>query len=1035
MNQPQPNNHTPRAPLDLWTITATEFFNLIESFKKIAASLDLSLTFVGQLCTVEGHVFQLVVGDAKPAYPSRPFATPPRSLAYANAGMLMADAVRKLQLVSASRILRQTDGTSRWSVILPHGLEVVAWVKPQTENEPEKPAEPAQEGGEGTDSAPTPETPPCGQPGEESTPPESEVATVKDPYRELAARMLSKPPEDVTEVEREIAKFASHWPRVHGQEVTLDDWMNATTTLALQASATATYANTPTAPPEPGKVAAGKTPPAFPAFLMDSPNDSTVIRSSECWRAALEENRDTERETLAATEKWMLTALKSPDLAEVFIEGGGMETELVPEFGFTDKHSDPYTIRDYFSEHGIPLVPQPDENAAEGESQESEEVIWASFSFSYRSHTPPIGEFVLVSEHWEEVKSAITNVPPAEVERHLLTAREYSGSNKNYSPMNDPDFGFGEQFQGARTLREFFVANGMPVPPEPDGNGGGGEPTPPPPSPPSSDEKFAALASLEGNAIAEGSTVETIAGTAPPNPPENFAAAGKSTPDIFTQAAATLTNKPVEEVTSKERDAVHTLIRSIPCTPVRSPFDANPTSGDSHPPSTATDTGENTAAPKQSKEIANPNHSPKEMQSLQTVQTEGEGTTLLPYQPRDVASGINFHNTFPHHSPTVSGCTVLAGIGASTGIDTGDEPSRTLYGILRERDKAQVLAAAKLGEDAKRVVAPNGAFRAAFTPKTRDPYQRDTPATKPNDPAHNPLSEPALLANSIIEDAFRQGPEAVAALKHVLNKWQTDFARLKGRADAVDATIAASAVILLSHPRPVPEEPAALTHAEFSEDIEQTAAEAFAALQPIYAGDRVALTKQIDNVYGVLPVGTEGFVICKVGGSMVMVAFDEVPFQQSVSIDRLRRLPPPAPASTPPKFAVGDRVAITKDFEPDPDWFIAAGSAGIVVNLTEAGQLVKFDLHDGGWAEVPTNLLAKILPPPTPSVNPDWTEAEREAIARLAKDKDMSPQGVLRQSLRTYQMLHHARLNPDGPDGKAWRDLDLPAPLSPKPNA
>ena len=155
MNQLQPNTQAPRAPLDLWTITATEFFHLIESFKEVAASLDLSLTFVGQLCTLEGQVFQLVVGDAKPAYPSRHYATPPRSERHdrANAGTLMEDAVRKLKDVSASRILypHGLNAISRWLLILPNGVEVVAWVKPQTENKPEKPAEPAQEGGEGTD--------------------------------------------------------------------------------------------------------------------------------------------------------------------------------------------------------------------------------------------------------------------------------------------------------------------------------------------------------------------------------------------------------------------------------------------------------------------------------------------------------------------------------------------------------------------------------------------------------------------------------------------------------------------------------------------------------------------------------------------------------------------------------------------------------------------------------------------------------------------------------------------------------------------
>lgn len=857
MKQPQPNTNAPRLPLDLWTITAAEFFHLIESFKEVAASLDLSLTFVGQLCTVEGHVFQLVVGDAKPAYPIRAHGTPPRSLAYANAGMLMADAAKKLRGVSASRILKQTDGTSRWWLILPNGVEVVAWVKPQTENEPEKPAEPAQEGGEGTDSAPTPQTPPCGQPGEESAPSQSD---------EVAA----------------------------------------------------------------------------------------------------------------------------------------------------------------------------------GESQESEEVIWASFSFRDRHYTPSVSGFLYLPEHWEELLTEYPQLTKEKAQRYLLTAREYCGPNEEYCSESDPDFGFGEEYQGTRTLREFFVANGMPVPPEPDNDGGGGQPIPPPPNTPPSGEKFAAGESTNPNL-----------------PPAPDFAAGKNTPDIFTQATATLLNKLVEEITAEQRDALHTLIRAIPSLPYSpheptpSPHtpDANQTSGDSEIQKMPVWQRMKEGSPKQDKEIANPNHSPKEMQSVQTAEEEPFDAL---HAALDAASGINFHKG---SRATVSGCTVLEGIDASAGTDTGDKPSQTLYGVLRERYKVQVLAAAKLGPAARAVVTPDvgiltaadierhalartlemqpsGAFRAAFTPKTRDPYQRDTPTAKPNHPAHNPLSEPALLASSIIEDAFRQGPEAVAALKYVLKEWQANFARMKGQADAnaretqdkrdaMDAVIAASG---------------ALT----PEEIEQTAAEAFAELQPIVPGDRVALTKQIDNVYGALLVGAEGTATQKVGGSLILVDFDGAPFQQSVSIDRLRRLPPLSPPAPAQKFAEGDRVALTDTIGQIADALVA-GREGIVRTTWDDSNrsvLVEFDHKPGYRFCVHSTRLQKVAEPaptsspPAPSMNPDWSEAEREAIARLAKEKDMSPQGVLRQSLRTYQMFHHARRDPNGPDGQAWRELaQLPPPPSPKPDA
>ncbi|CAB4162764.1 hypothetical protein UFOVP783_114 [uncultured Caudovirales phage] len=931
----QPNTNAPRLPLDLWTITAAEFFHLIESFKEVAASLDLSLTFVGQLCTVEGHVFQLVVGDAKPAYPIRAHGTPPRSLAYANAGMLMADAAKKLRGVSASRILKQTDGTSRWRLILPNGVEVAAWVKPQTENEPEKPAEPAQEGGEGTDSAPTPQTPPCGQPGEESAP------------------------------------------------------------LGIEA-------------------AAGKTPAPFPAFLMDSPNDSNVIRTVEQWRYVLRENRNPE-ETLAETEEWMLTALKSPNLATVFIEGGSMETELVPEFGFTDKHSDSYTLRDYFTEHGIPLVPQPDE-------PKPAENVAAGESIPPPPSTPPSGEKFAVGEQ-VELKESIHRAaynPPVilSMSTGKIVARDKACPDTYH-------------------VKFYMTGDEEPI-----------------------RVHASTLGKVKGgllDQLAEGVRQEL----AKPTPSDEKFAAGKNTPDIFTQATATLLNKLVEEITAEQRDALHTLIRAIPSLPYSpheptpSPHtpDANQTSGDSEIQKMPVWQRMKEGSPKQDKEIANPNQPSKKMQGVQTAEEEPFDAL---HAALDAASGINFHKG---SRATVSGCTVLEGIDASAGTDTGDKPSQTLYGVLRERDKAQVLAAAKLGPAARAVVTPDvgiltaadierhalartlemqpsGAFRAAFTPKTRDPYQRDTPTAKPNHPAHNPLSEPALLASSIIEDAFRQGPEAVAALKYVLKEWQANFARMKGQADAnaretqdkrdaMDAVIAASG---------------ALT----PEEIEQTAAEAFAELQPIVPGDRVALTKQIDNVYGALPVGAEGTATQKVGGSLILVDFDGAPFQQSVSIDRLRRLPPLSPPAPAQKFAEGDRVALTDTIGQIADALVA-GREGIVRTTWDDSNrsvLVEFDHKPGYRFCVHSTRLQKVAEPaptsspPAPSMNPDWSEAEREAIARLAKEKDMSPQGVLRQSLRTYQMFHHARRDPNGPDGQAWRELaQLPPPPSPKPDA
>jgi hypothetical protein len=92
---------------------------------------------------------------------------------------------------------------------------------------------------------------------------------------------------------------------------------------------------------------------------------------------------------------------------------------------------------------------------------------------------------------------------------------------------------------------------------------------------------------------------------------------------------------------------------------------------------------------------------------------------------------------------------------------------------------------------------------------------------------------------------------------------------------------------------------------------------------------------------------------------------------------------------------------------------IQAGSEGTVVRVEKndrANPLVEFDNGTPGfrYSVKPGKLRKLTPPPPAPNVNPDWSEAEREAIARLAKEKDMSPQGVLRQALRSYQATHYA---------------------------
>jgi hypothetical protein len=1086
-------------------VTATEFFHLIEDFKEIATSLNLSLTFVGQLCTVEGHVFQLVVSDAKPAYPSRPYNTPSPTWVHTNSGRLMADAARKLRKVSAGRILPQADGTARWFLHLPNGESVVAWVAPQTENEPEDPAKRVEAGGEGTDSAPTPQTPACGQGDGNSTPPEPAAEAPPPPKSR-------EPLFFVTTTGKARSEAEAAQPTYDGQRIEVcDDYLSADWERAREVFLVRVWDETQSRQPQ------------HVRLYFQSPDGNHIgvseyrpMDMNPAHYISYEPYIDLEgtppdaNRFACAVYKMVLGAETLPEEKHgtVVVHTGQHPNSVINTFKVPPRvmpHAYPEKLRAaptnlltyYTKEAGVyPFgaqtrkKPAPDTSKGGGEENGGGQPTPPTDPAPPppASSTPNAPQEFAVGEQVELRESIQRAAHPTLIisgtvgkiaardkecpdlyhvkfygiqdEKPMLIPASMLGKVKGglierlaagikaelaRQPANTPqDFAAGESpedrgskaWAGTDPLRlaerAAILIHGANEDLGPLG--------------PMSEYRM--LEVIYHTAIKP--LVDKLTAAAPPNQPEP-APADFAAGDIYTQAAASMLHKSAEQITKEERDAVKTLIHAIPHA-APPPLTLTPTAGyeegSTHDTITAGEIGHGPSAnhlsgqsatptkslrrktsapiPEELDEVANPNPDPKSDQQVQALQKE-EGMDVSTAPDTTVIAAINMHSA--SEPPKASGCYTRPGVLAFTSKDA----------VARDRADATLAAAI-----AASAVLPFSHLR----PNYADAFKGQE-------------CEAAKQMQKMLEDAIREGPAAVAELMNAVKQANASLGQRKEAARASLANAMKDARVLTE------------------EEIAGIADEAFAAIQPILPGDRVVLTETLGQLSEMLVEGLEGRVVNLHGKDIAVVAFDKRSHSQSVRVDRLRRLPfaPPQPspstipdfefkvgdfgrwegldgkqykgvikstlvtsggakrygiqtdagkiekvdeeyltlipsrpiAPTPsPKFAVGDRVILTEGVEVSPDWFIPKGATGRIISVTDrsSGPLVKLDDGGGPTAEIHRSLLAKIAPLSVSVINPDWSEAEREAIARLAKDKDMSPQGVLRQALRSYQQTH-----------------------------
>jgi ubiquinone biosynthesis protein Coq4 len=143
------------------------------------------------------------------------------------------------------------------------------------------------------------------------------------------------------------------------------------------------------------------------------------------------------------------------------------------------------------------------------------------------------------------------------------------------------------------------------------------------------------------------------------------------------------------------------------------------------------------------------------------------------------------------------------------------------------------------------------------------------------------------LANTLPEDSRARQIVFDKALRLVLEDRAKQY------------TIEGASAVHMRRATPAPAEKAnAIKDARVltAEEITKEAEEAFATLQPILPGDRVALTETLGDFTEMLVEGLEGAVVNLHGKDIAVVAFDKRPRPQSVRVDRLRRLPPQPPA-------------------------------------------------------------------------------------------------------------------------------------------